>query len=77
MAVWNADTQAFAPKATPVPASHVGFRPGLVDKHQALGIEIELLFEPGFALGQDVGAALLARMGGLFLRVILWRLKKR
>ena len=77
MAVWNADPQALAPEAAPVAAGHVGFRPGLVDEHQALGIEIELPLEPGLAPAQDVRTGLLARMSGLFLRVILWRLKKR
>jgi hypothetical protein len=58
-------------------AGHIGFRPGLVDEHQAFGIEIELPLEPSLAPAQDVRTSLLARVSGLFLRVILWRLKKR
>ena len=77
MAVGNADPQTLAPEAAPMTAGHVGCGPGLVDEHQALGIEIELPLEPGLAPAQDVRTGLLARMSGLFLRVILWRLKKR
>jgi len=40
-------------------------------------IEIKLGLEPGLAPLQDVRAALLGRVGGLFLRVMAWRLKKR
>ena len=43
---------------------------GLVDEDQALGVEIELPFEPGLALLRDVGAALLGSVRGLFLRVM-------
>lgn len=50
---------------------------GLVDEHEALGIEIELAVEPGLALLQDVGPLLLGRVRGLFLRVSLWRRQKR
>ena len=51
-------------------AGHLGRSPGLIDEHQALGIEIELGFEPGFASPYDVGTLLLRGVGGLFLRVI-------
>ena len=77
MAVRDADPQPLAPRAASVAARHVGRGPGLVDEHQALGIEVELTLEPGLALAQDVGAVLLAGVGGLFLRVMAWRLKKR
>ena len=71
VAVRNADPEALAPEAAPVPARHVGLGPGLVDEHQARGVEIELPLEPGLAPAHDVGTALLAGMGGLFLRVML------
>jgi hypothetical protein len=58
-------------------AGHVGLRPGLVDEDEALRIEVELAIEPGFAPLQDVGTILFRGMGGLFLRVISWRAKKR
>jgi hypothetical protein len=58
-------------------ACHVGAGPGLVDEHQAVGIEVELTLEPGPALAQDVGPLLLGGVRGLFLRVMLWRSKNR
>jgi hypothetical protein len=51
-------------------ARHVGGGPGLVDEDQSLGIEVELILEPLFAPGQDVGAILLGGVRGLFLRVM-------
>ena len=77
MAVRDADAQALAAAAAPVGPSHVGRGPGLVDAHPACGIKIELTVEPGFAPFQDVGAVLLGRVRGLFLRVMAWRAKKR
>ena len=56
---------------------HVGRGPGLVDEHQAFGIEVELAVEPVPASLQDVGAVLLGRMRGLFLSVIPCRSKNR
>ena len=70
VAVRDADTQAFAAAAAAVSASHVGRSPGLIDEDQAVGIEIKLAFEPGLAPLQDVGAVLLGRVSGLFLRVM-------
>ena len=77
MAVRDAEAQAFAAAAAAVGASHLGRSPGLVDKDQAFGIEIGLAVEPGLAPLQDVGAVLLGRVRGLFLRVMAWRAKKR
>ena len=79
VAVRDADTKALAAAAAAVAvgSSHVGRSPGLVDEHQTFGIEIELAFEPGLAPLQDVGAVLLGRVRGLFLRVMAWRAKKR
>jgi hypothetical protein len=51
-------------------AGHVGGGPGLVDEHEAFGFQIDLAVEPCVALPQDVGAVLLDRVPGLFLRVI-------
>ena len=70
MSVRNADPQALTARSATVTARHVGGGPGLVDEDQALGVEIELPFEPGLALLRDVGAALLGRVRGLFLRVM-------
>ena len=44
--------------------------PGLVDEDEALGIEVELPFEPLLAPLQDIRAVLLAGVTGLFFRVI-------
>lgn len=49
-------------------AGHVGGGPGLVDQHQAVGIEIELAVEPALPLPQDVGPFQLDRVPGLFPR---------
>ena len=58
-------------------ASHVGLGPGLVDEHQPLGIQIKLIVEPGAPPAYDVGPVLFDGVGGLFLRVMRCRLKKR
>ena len=49
---------------------HVCRGPGLVDEDQPLGVEVELALEPCLAPPQDIGAILLPRVAGLFLRVI-------
>lgn len=77
MAVRVAHPQPLASSVAAVAAGHVGRRPCLVDEHQPRGVEIELAVEPCLALAQDVGAVLLDRVAGLFLRVIPWRAKKR
>ena len=45
-------------------------RSALVDEDEALGLEVDLAVEPVLTLPQDVGAILLDRVPGLFLRVI-------
>jgi hypothetical protein len=51
-------------------AGHVRRRPRLIDEHQALWIQVELIVEPSLSLVQNVGSVLLDRVAGLFLRVI-------
>ena len=58
-------------------AGHVGRRPGFVNEHEAVQIELGLALEPVLAPLQDVGTILLGGVRGLFLRVIPWRSKKR
>lgn len=70
MAMRHADPKPLAAPATPVAAGHVGGCPGLVDEHQPVGIEVELILEPLFTPGQDVGAVLFGGVRGLFLRVM-------
>lgn len=77
MAMGDADTQSLAAAATAVRSGHAGRCPGLIDKDETLGIEIELLLEPGPAALQDIRPILLAGVRGLFLRVMAWRAKKR
>jgi hypothetical protein len=48
---------------------HIGRHPGLVDEDKPFRVEVELSFEPIFAPFGDVGAGLLARVRGLFLKV--------
>ena len=56
---------------------HVGRCPGFIDEDEPVPIELALAFTPGFPPRQDIRAILLCGMGGLFLRVMLWRSKKR
>ena len=77
MAVRNAGPQAFAALATAMCSRHVGRCPGLVDEDEPVTIELALALAPGFPPRQDIRAILLGGMGGLFLRVMLWRSKKR
>jgi hypothetical protein len=56
---------------------HIGGGPGLVDEDEALRIEIELALEPVLPPLQDIGAVLFTRVRSLFLRVMVWRAKKR
>ena len=48
-----------------------------IDEHQPVRVEGRLSLEPSPAPPQDVQAVLLRGMGGLFLRVIRRRSKKR
>jgi hypothetical protein len=59
-------TQALTPGSATVRSGHLGRGPGLIDKHQAFGIEVELPFEPVPASFQDVGPLLLGRMRCLY-----------
>ena len=61
----------------PPQPGHLGGNGCLVDEHQPLGVEVNLAVEPGPSALQDVGAVLLCRVAGLFLRVIPWRRKNR
>ena len=70
MPVRHTGAQPFAAAAAAVAARHVRRRPGLVDEHQPIRIEVELSLEPVPAAVQDVGTVLLAGVRGLFLRVM-------
>lgn len=50
----------------PMAAGHVGGRPGLVNEHEACGVQIDLAVEPVAPLLQDVRAVLLDCMSSLF-----------
>ena len=77
VAVRDGGAQSLAARRPTAGAGHVGRGPGLVDKHQAVGVEIELPLEPFPAPRQDVGALLLGRMRRLFFSVIRRRAKNR
>lgn len=77
MAVRDERPQALSAPAPAMAAGHVGGGPGFVDEDEPVRVEIELRLEPGLALLQDVRPVLLGRVGGLFLRVMAWRAKKR
>jgi len=66
MPMGDADLQPLATQAASMTARHVGRGPRLVDKHQRVGIEVELILEPSFALDQDVRAVLFGGVRGLF-----------
>ena len=73
----EAHPQTLTSGAPSVAAGHVGSRPCLVDKHQALRLQIELASKPVLSLPQDIRSVLLDGMSCLFLRVMSWRTKKR
>ena len=77
MAVWDGGPQAFTALAAAMCSRHVGRCPGFINKDEPVPIELTLALTPGLPSRQDIRAILLCGMGGLFLRVILWRSKKR
>ena len=66
VSVGRAGSQAFTFWGPAPRARHVGRGPGLVNKNETFGIEIELSIEPGLAPFQNIGAVLFARVSGLF-----------
>jgi hypothetical protein len=77
VAVGDAGAQPFTLGRPAMQARHAGGRPGLVDEHETLRIEVDLSLEPLLAPLHDVRPVLLGSMRCLFLRVMPWRLKKR
>jgi hypothetical protein len=65
MALRDAGAQPLALGRPAIPTRHVGGRPGLVDEHQTLRIDIELTLEPLPAPLHDIWPVLLGGMGGL------------
>ena len=66
MAMRDFADQALAAAATAAQPCHVGAGTGLVHKHQALGIELNLAILPCGARCGDVGAVLLAGVQTFF-----------
>ncbi|ASV88369.1 putative transposase (plasmid) [Ochrobactrum quorumnocens] len=58
--------QPLAFAASPMTTGHIGCRPGLINEHEPLWIETELLLELSLPLFQNVRTALLYRMPSLF-----------
>jgi hypothetical protein len=65
-AMRNLVDEALAFRRPAAQAGHVGLRPGLVDEHQAPGIDAALIGSPSFAVAAYVRAILLTRDEGLF-----------
>ena len=66
MPVRYARTQALAPSAASIATRHVGRCPGLVNKDQPLGVEVELPLKPLIATPQNVWAFLFGGARGTF-----------
>ena len=60
MSMRDAHAQTLSARRPAIATSHVGAGPGLVDRHQPVGIEIQLPVEPRQAALYDIGALLLA-----------------
>src|SRR3546814_16008394 len=69
VAVRDRCAAALAARGAPTEPGHLCGSAGLVDKDQALGIEVRLVGDPGRALGRYVSALLLARVRCLFFYV--------
>ena len=68
---------ALASGRAAIAAGHLGRGSAFVDEDQALGVEIGLPIEPGYASPGDVRSILFASMRRLFLSVTSWRWKNR
>jgi hypothetical protein len=62
----DAPDQALTARGTAVRAGHIGFRPGLIDEDQALGINASLIASPPGALANDGGSLLLGGVQSFF-----------
>ena len=69
--VWSAADQALPTSAAAMASVHVGFSPGLIDKHQALGIKAMLIIAPSLACGGDVRTVLFVGQHSFFLKTTL------
>ncbi len=57
---------SFTPRRPTAQPGHLGAGPGLIDEHQALGIEIRLQVEPSPPPAQDIRPLLFACVRGFF-----------
>jgi hypothetical protein len=57
---------SLASPGTAVKAGHFRACPGLIDKHQAIWIEVELTGKPGPAARQDIRSLLFGGVRGFF-----------
>jgi hypothetical protein len=69
VAMGHGRDQALAARAAAVAARHVGGRPGLIEEHEPCRVHEGLPGSPQPTLAGDVGAVLLGRPQGLFLRL--------
>ena len=77
MAVRHGGATPLAPGRTAVKTRHLRVGRRFIDEDDPRRIEVELPFEPGLAGRVHRAAALFGSVRGLFLRVILRRLKNR
>jgi hypothetical protein len=66
MAVRNRGSTPLAPGCPAIAPCHLGRGTGLINEHQALGLEVDLPVKPGLPLDIDLGTLLLGGMRGLF-----------
>lgn len=73
VSMWNGRTTSLAAWRAPVKPRHFGVGAGLVDEDEALGVKIDLRFEPLLTCGIYIAAPLFGGVRCLFLSVILLR----
>ncbi len=66
MAVGNAGHKPFAPRRPAAERLHIGFRPGFIDEHQTLGLDLVLTLLPLRPPSRDVGPFAFARHDAFF-----------
>ena len=75
MAVRDLGDERLALVAPSVGPRHIGFRPGLINEHQALGVYVPLEREPAGAASGNIRTVLLLGEECLFLNVLPMRLR--
>lgn len=66
MAMGNMGDQPRASLAPSPERSHVGFHPGFINEHKAVGVNLALMASPTFALTHQLRLILFSRQNGFF-----------